>query len=422
MRAADFLNLRVRPHSPNMLTTSEGDAKRVYVLIEVLPGERRPTVSVGVNVALVLDVSGSMRGHKINYLQQATRFVVDQMRDDIDQLAIIAFSDRTSVIHAAGPVRDRSRLKWAIDELRADGGTWMADGMQAGLKELGRSRSGDFTHRMILLTDGETEAPNDCLKLARQAGDRQPPIAISTIGLGDSFKEKLLQEIADASRGRAHHLTDPYRMADIFRDELAGAQQVVAVSPTLSLKLPSGVRLDRITQCRPEIVELSNSGTSDGRAAFRLPDLDPEHGLAVLLELALPSRTPGAYRIAQCQIETDQATEPITTDLVITYTHDAAQAARREPEVMQIVDKVSLSLLQQRAMVEAQRPGGDRAKATQMLRNASTRLLELGDASQAAAAEQAASELARQGQVSSGSTKKLTYGTRNLGFVPQLPE
>lgn len=422
MRAADFLNLRVRPHCPNMLTTSEGDAKRVYVLIEVLPGERRPTVSVGVNVALVLDVSGSMRGHKINYLQQATRFVVDQMRDDIDQLAIITFSDRTSVIHAAGPVRDRSRLKWAIDELRADGGTWMADGMQAGLKELGRSRSGDFTHRMILLTDGETEAPNDCLKLARQAGDRQPPIAISTIGLGDSFKEKLLQEVADASRGRAHHLTDPYRMADIFRDELAGAQQVVAVSPTLSLKLPSGVRLDRITQCRPEIVELQNPSTVGGLAAVRLPDLDPEHGLAVLLELALPSRAPGAYRIAQCQLATDQASDPVATDLVITYTHDAAQAARREPEVMQIVDKVSLSLLQQRAMAEAQRPGGDRAKATQMLRNASTRLLELGDATQAEAAKQAAEELARQGQISSGSTKKLTYSTRNLGYVPQLPE
>ena len=79
---------------------------------------------------------------------------------------------------------------------------------------------------------------------------------------------------------------------------------------------------------------------------------------------------------------------------------------------MNVVEKVSVFKLQTRALSEVQ--AGNIALATQQLRAAATRLLNLGEADLAQAAQQEAANLEQQGQMSAGGTKKLSYGTRKL--------
>jgi Ca-activated chloride channel family protein len=57
---------------------------------------------------------------------------------------------------------------------------------------------------------------------------------------------------------------------------------------------------------------------------------------------------------------------------------------------------------------------GDVAGATQRLRAADTRLLEIGEQDLARAAQQEADNLEAEGQMSAGGTRKLRYGTRKL--------
>ena len=83
-----------------------------------------------------------------------------------------------------------------------------------------------------------------------------------------------------------------------------------------------------------------------------------------------------------------------------------------DPGIMNLVEKVTAFKLQTRALDEAK--AGNIAGATQKLRAAATRLLELGEADLAEAAQQEANNLEQSGQMSASGTKKLRYQTRKL--------
>ncbi|MCW5882100.1 MAG: hypothetical protein KIS91_14310 [Anaerolineae bacterium] len=100
--------------------------------------------------------------------------------------------------------------------------------------------------------------------------------------------------------------------------------------------------------------------------------------------------------------------EKVRSDIVITYTLDAAQAQASNPYVIGLVEKVSVHRLQTRALDEA------RQGNTQRLRQVATRLLDLGETDLANTAL-AEAERVDQGQgLSQAGTKKLTFETRKL--------
>lgn len=401
------LRLRVVPNTPAVAVTSEN--KVIYVLVEVA-ADATARASLPMNLSLVIDTSGSMDGAKMNRVRSAARYVAGQLRP-ADTLSIVGFDMNATVYYSAESVTNLDRTSRVIDSIMAHGGTRISAGIASGLDQLKRCTQVDRTNRMILLTDGQTDRDEqECLRLAARAGDAQPSMTISTIGLGDDFNENLLLKIADGSRGHAYHLTDPEQIPEIFAAELSGAQAIQATSPLVRVKLASGVTLRRATRCRPEIVALPDVATHDRIAEIRLPDVEAEIPQAILLEVELPSRPANTYRVGQFSV--DDGTDSVELELLMPYTTDVDQASRRTPEVMVLVDQVSIALLQQRALTVAE--AGDVSRATQMLTNAHTRLLELGDTEQAANVTRVLSDLSARGQVSPTATKAIRFGTRAL--------
>jgi Ca-activated chloride channel family protein len=79
---------------------------------------------------------------------------------------------------------------------------------------------------------------------------------------------------------------------------------------------------------------------------------------------------------------------------------------------MNIVEKVTAFKLQTRALEEAKM--GNVSGASQKLRAAATRLLEMGEEDLAQSALEEAENLEKSGQMSARGTKKLRYETRKL--------
>ncbi|HID05556.1 MAG TPA: VWA domain-containing protein, partial [Armatimonadetes bacterium] len=77
-----------------------------------------------------------------------------------------------------------------------------------------------------------------------------------------------------------------------------------------------------------------------------------------------------------------------------------------------IIEKVTAHKLQTRALDEAAM--GNVVAATQKLRAAATRLLDMGETELAQTALREAERLERGGQMSAAGTKKLRYETRKL--------
>jgi len=159
---------------------------------------------------------------------------------------------------------------------------------------------------------------------------------------------------------------------------------------------------------------------------IELGELDAQQGKSVLIELLLPPRQAGSYRIAQAQVtydlpQTNQVGLEAREDIILQYTGDANLARQYDPAVMNLVEKVTAYKLQTRALDEARM--GNVAAATQKLRAAATRLLELGETDLAQAATAEADNLEKSGQMTAAGTKKLRYQTRKLTQrLTDLPE
>ena len=427
---AGEIMLDVRLSYQNVLVTSE--RKLVYLLAEVRPGEAVSSTSASLNLAIVLDKSGSMyAARKLEYVKDAVQYVIDQLRPT-DLCSIVAFADRARVLVPTGQLYDKDQAKRMIrniDQIDVGSGTEMLRGIAAAVEQVHNGYSPDRTNHVILLTDGLTQAEKGC----QQACEAEAPrgISFSTIGVGDDFNERLLIDISNACRGKSYYIDDPRDIPQIFAQELAGVQSVVVKNPRLKLKLSKDINIRRAFKVKPLINDLGQLPVVDREVVVQLNDLQQNEGLSVLFELELPSRVAGNYRVAHIESQYDLPLAGIqgasvSRDVIIGYTEDPAQASIIEPNVMNVVDMVSIFRQQTRALELASAgDAGSRSKATQLLRAAATTLLDKGQAELAEQALQQATRIETGSAATSAGTKKLQYGTRKLtqllGEMPPLP-
>jgi Ca-activated chloride channel family protein len=387
----------------------------VYVLIEATPGAGVAQVEMPLNLSLVLDKSGSMQGKKIENLREAAKLVVDRLGPN-DTISIVAFSDRKYLIAESQPVTDREDLKKKIDRIRDGGGTAISGGMGQGLAELDKALGSDRISRMLLLTDGQTFGDEkQCKKLGKKAGDQG--IVVNALGLGDDWNEELLDDIAEASGGVADFIDSPDKIVQFFEQAVQSMQDTVVQNAKMILRLSSGVSPRQVWQVLPMISNLGYQPLSDRDVQVTLGELEKGHARSLLVELLVGARPAGRYRIAQTEVGYDipglnLVGEKVKADILLDFTGDAALAKQYDAEVMNIVEKVTAFKLQTRALEEAKM--GNVAGASQALRAAATRLLEIGEEDLAQSALDEADNLEKSGQMSSYGTKKLRYQTRKL--------
>ena len=386
-----------------------------YVLIEAVPGAGMAQVQMPLNLSLVLDKSGSMSGKKIQNLRQAAKLVVDRLGPE-DTISIVAFSDRKYLIAKSQPVVDQQDLKRKIDRIRDGGGTAISGGMGQGLAELAKALSPDRVSRMLLLTDGQTFGDEkQCLKQGKKAG--ASGIVVNALGLGDDWNEDLLDDIAEASGGVADFIDSPDKIVAFFEQAVKSMQDTVVQNAQLVLRLASGVTPRQVWQVLPMISNLGYRPLSDRDVQVTLGELEKGHSRSLLVELLIRPRPAGSYRIAQAELGYDVPGlkligEKIKTDIMLDFSADALLAKRYDADVMNIVEKVTAFKLQTRALEEAKM--GNVAGASQKLRAAATRLLEMGEDELAQSALEEAENLEKSGQMSARGTKKLRYETRKL--------
>jgi Ca-activated chloride channel family protein len=276
-----------------------------------------------------------------------------------------------------------------------------------------RNAAPGMLNRLLILTDGFTRDPARVQNMTAEA--RAAGIAISTLGIGSEFNEKLLVDLADASLGNAYFARVPQEIPPAFGQELTAVQSVIMRDVQIEVSFSAGVEMRRAYRVRPSIAMLRNPARDGRKISTGMGDLDPQNPPALLVELIVPTRSVGNFRIARVSVgHPDQERGKVvdaTADVVLSYKTSSSRV-EQNPVVMNTVEKVTAYALQTRALEDA--AAGNVAGATKKLRAAATRLLTMGEVDLAHAAEEEAARLERGGQVSPEGAKELSYATRKL--------
>jgi Ca-activated chloride channel family protein len=404
--------------SKDTLPVTNGE-QAVYALVDIKAGQGTGFGTMPSNIALVLDRSGSMDGEKMDNLKEAVGYVVDRLADD-DLVSVTIFDDQVETLVPSRPAKDRDEIKAKLAEVITRGGTQISDGLSAGLAEAKKGFAADRISRALLLTDGQTWDDEDaCLRLADEAGKQG--VAITSIGIGNEWNEKLLLQIAERSHGNSHWIQNPIAILDAFRQEVDGMQAVAATNLTITGRMSPGVRPVRVYTTAPMIADISTRAINSGSIIRAdLGSLDAKTGQKVLIEARVPAQQAGPFRLGQIEIGYDVPAQGLTSqsiksDLNVVFATNAADAAKVNAEVMNLVEKVTAFKLQTRALTEART--GNITAATRQFQAAATVLLDLGEDELADAVEREIASLKKTGTFTAAGTKKLEYGTRKLTQV-----
>ncbi|MBI5650680.1 MAG: VWA domain-containing protein [Chloroflexi bacterium] len=184
------------------------------------------------DVILVLDISGSMQGAKIDQAKRALGYVLDQLNPN-DRFNIIAFSTGTQA-YASGlrPASSRDDARNFVSRLRAEGST---DINRALLEAMNASTSLSTDKErptiLIFLTDGQpTTGETNAQKILANVTNAAPKnIRLFTFGVGDDVNTILLDSLAEKIRGASGYVRPNEKI-----DEIVSAFYAKVSTPVLS--------------------------------------------------------------------------------------------------------------------------------------------------------------------------------------------
>ncbi|NJP07772.1 MAG: VWA domain-containing protein [Chloroflexaceae bacterium] len=383
-----------------------------YLLVEAQP-DAPPSTPVPLNFCLVLDHSGSMKGEKLANMKAATRRVIETLTPQ-DIVSLVIFDDTVQTVLPATAATDKAALIAQIDQIDAVGGTAMSLGLQTGQQELQKHLSPDRVNHLLLLTDGQTWGDEDaCRDVARSLSREDVPV--TALGLGDEWNEQLLDDLANLTDGSSDYVADPSQIDAFFQRAVTTAQGTAARDARLLMRLITDVTPRAVYRVTPTIANLGYEPIVQNEVLLKLGDITYGNSGCIALDLMLPARTEGSFRIANAELHYlplgEQTPQILKQDIVLDFSANP-DAPRYTARVMNIVEKVTAFKLQTRALEEAQ--AGNLSSATQKLRAAATRLLDMGEVELATRTQQQAEELEQGGGMTAETQKALRYATRRL--------
>jgi Ca-activated chloride channel family protein len=291
--AGENIQIEGRVGHPKIARSGRGET---FLLLEVRGGrDGQVKTAAPVNLALVMDRSGSMRGTRFQNAIRAATSAVDRLNDG-DTVSVVTFDTRAALavppteITASG----RDAIKASIQRITLGGDTCVSCGVEEGLAQIERTMG--KVNKMILLSDGDANNGIRTVAGFRELGARARGrgAPITSIGVDVDYNEKILSAISLESNGRHYFVENDAALARVFEAEAEQLTDTVASGAEVFIDLAPGVELDRVFE-RP----FTRSGR---RVAVSLGTLAAGEQKTVLVKVRLPAESVGSRPIAEVEL------------------------------------------------------------------------------------------------------------------------
>ncbi|MEY3256073.1 MAG: hypothetical protein RLZZ29_1208 [Cyanobacteriota bacterium] len=409
------INLQPSVNNTNV-DASKSSSQRLMAISVSAIGETIDS-RVPLNLCLILDHSGSMKGQPVENVKRAAWLLVEKLRDQ-DRLSIVVFNHRAEVLLSNQNVVDRDHIKQQINRLSANGGTSIDEGLRLGIEELAKGRR-DTISQAFLLTDGENEHGdnNRCLKFAQLAADYN--LTVNTLGFGNNWNQHILEKISDAGLGSLSHIEHPDQAVDKFNSLLMRMQTVGLTNAYLLFSLAPTVRLAEfkpVAQVAPDTIELPVQMEPDGRFGVKLGDLMKDVERVILTNIYLEQLPEGQQAIANVQVRYDDPSVDKTglysPNLPVYVNVERTYQENTSPKVQNYI--LALAKYRQTQLAEDRLQHGDRFGAATMLQAAAKTALQMGDANAGTVLQNSATRLQAGEDLSASDRTKTKIASKTV--------
>ena len=257
-----------------------GPAQKTVIKIALdAPPMPRTDHRAPVNLALVLDRSGSMSGSKIAKAREAAIEALHRLAPG-DLFSLVVYDDNVETLVPAQPVGNIEAIEAQIRHIQPGGSTALFSAVSQGAAEVRKHSDGAYVHRVVLLSDGLANIgpsnPDDLARLG--AALLKEGISVTTVGVGTDFNEDLMAQLAERSDGNHYFVESSNDLPRIFAAELGDVLSVVARKVVIRIDCPDGVKPLRIIgregSIRGQKVEIRMNQLYGGQEKYALVEVE----------------------------------------------------------------------------------------------------------------------------------------------------
>jgi len=359
------------------------------VLIELSPGRGLRTLPL--NLGILLDVSGSMEGPKLENAKRACALILEKLSPE-DRATVCVFSSGSRAVVPSTlfhPEARRSALD-AVAGLRVEGATELLTGLNKVFDEVGPHRTPEVTSFVILLSDGQPTDKqgffdHDLPKYLQRAQDEfeRSGVSLSTIGLGSAadYDAAFLRDLADRGSGKFLMAAGPEDLAGTFEEEFGRISSTVLSDATIEVTRLNG-KVRRFWRVVPDKKVFDPPAVVNN--SFRIPvgSLQNDQPQAYLLDVVTSAPEAPKSRDMLCQVAAWASANPAQraeSNVLTGYSDNEVELAQRNNEVIRLVEEANDFKLQ--VDLEAAVKSGDTRRMTQVLERKKKMTQRLGKVS-----------------------------------------
>jgi Ca-activated chloride channel family protein len=218
-------------------------------LSATVPATAKPKQRPAINLAVVIDASGSMSGGRLDAARAAALGLIERLSER-DVLSVVSFaSDVVTHVNALPLNADNKRTAArAIEELVTRGSTNLAAGWQRGAEcaaAYNHARPGHHS-RVLLLSDGHANQgltdPRELGRIAENWCGRG--VSTSAVGIGAGYSAAQIESIAGNGGGQVHHADTPADIVEVVLGELGDLAGTVAENLVVEVAHSPGVKVE----------------------------------------------------------------------------------------------------------------------------------------------------------------------------------
>ena len=205
-----------------------------------LQGKKIPTDNLPAsNLVFLIDVSGSMRSsNKLPLVKASLKMLVEQLREQ-DKISLVVYAGAAGLVLPPTSGAEKTKIKDAIDKLRAGGSTAGGAGIKLAYKTAEENFMKNGNNRVILCTDGDFnvgESSDDAMERLIE-DERKSGVFLTVLGYGmGNYQDAKMQKLADKGNGNHAYIDGISEAKKVLVNEFGGTLFTIAKDVKLQIE------------------------------------------------------------------------------------------------------------------------------------------------------------------------------------------